>query len=595
MNVKNQVNDNLKNSFLAAFQDIQFSISDEKNENLTKVVEIERRCIATKNLIAQKLCSDDTAVIMLSQLKKCAAKVDDNKNDINNYWPQFKELGVDTKNDPKQWKSSLTDSQTLLQHLKPLPCQKNQTQPCKKKEFNDRHMENLQGMKKNRKSERNRQIAKIDSLMNLDFRNNRDQERPKPHFSPSIFHRYLETKIPLTRNPSSVRENRPGPAISSHVSTHKYVESRRQSRFQESPEKEQVNSGSNSGHTFSSFKTAKVELHEQQAKKNRQQPPRKTLGGLSSSVTQKFVCPLKGTKDKPPEPSVEDLDLPECDNELLKNIEPKMIEQIKNEIMDSGSKVTWDDIAGLRQPPKGILLFGPPGTGKTLIGKCIASQSKSTFFSISASSLTSKWIGEGEKLVRALFAVARVYQPSVVFIDEIDSLLSQRSDQEHESSRRMKTEFLVQLDGAATSEKDRILVLGATNRPYELDEAARRRLVKRLYIPLPEFAARVQIVENLLKAEKHELLKEDINEIAMLADGYSGADMSNLCKEASMGPIRSVPISQMENISEEDIRKITAQDFKQALTFVRPSVSQADLNVYIDWDKTYGSGNVQSL
>jgi SpoVK/Ycf46/Vps4 family AAA+-type ATPase len=104
-----------------------------------------------------------------------------------------------------------------------------------------------------------------------------------------------------------------------------------------------------------------------------------------------------------------------------------------------------DIFKGLRGPPKGILLFGPPGTGKTLIGKCIASQVNATFFSISASSLTSKWVGEGEKMVRALFAVARCFQPAVVFIDEIDSLLSQRSDSEHESSRRIKTEFLVQL------------------------------------------------------------------------------------------------------------------------------------------------------
>lgn len=302
-------------------------------------------------------------------------------------------------------------------------------------------MENLQDMKTNRKSERNRQRTIVDSVRNLDFRNNRDQERPKPHFSPSMFDRNLEQKIPLTRNPSSVRENRPGPGISSNLSKYKYVESRRQNRYQESPEQDKINSVSNAGHPFSSFKTAKVELHEQQAKKNRQQPPRKTLGGLSSSVAQKFVCPLKGAKDKPPEPSVEDLGLPECDNELLKNIEPKMIEQIKNEIMDSGSKVTWDDIAGLeyakrtihevlvipmlrpelftglRQPPKGILLFGPPGTGKTLIGKCIASQSKSTFFSISASSLTSKWIGEGEKLVRGLFPVFIVTQCQEILLE----------------------------------------------------------------------------------------------------------------------------------------------------------------------------------
>lgn len=124
-------------------------------------------------------------------------------------------------------------------------------------------------------------------------------------------------------------------------------------------------------------------------------------------------------------------------DERLKHIDPKMIELIRSEIMDTGSKVTWTDIAGLeyakstikeavvwpllrpdiftglRRPPRGILLFGPPGTGKTLIGKCIASQSKSTFFSISASSLTSKWIGDGEKMVRALFAVASVHQPAV--------------------------------------------------------------------------------------------------------------------------------------------------------------------------------------
>lgn len=102
-----------------------------------------------------------------------------------------------------------------------------------------------------------------------------------------------------------------------------------------------------------------------------------------------------------------------------------------------------DIFTGLRRPPRGILLFGPPGTGKTLIGRCIASQSKSTFFSISASSLTSKWIGEGEKMVRALFAVASVYQPAVIFIDEIDSLLCQRSENEHESSRRLKVIYSI--------------------------------------------------------------------------------------------------------------------------------------------------------
>lgn len=127
------------------------------------------------------------------------------------------------------------------------------------------------------------------------------------------------------------------------------------------------------------------------------------------------------------------------------------------------------------------------GTGKTLIGKCIASQVKATFFSISSSTLTSKWIGQGEKLVKALFLYAKVKQPAVVFIDEIDSILTKRSEGEHESSRRLKTEFLIQLDGATTGDDDRVLLVAATNRPQELDDAARRRFTKRLYIPLPDF------------------------------------------------------------------------------------------------------------
>lgn len=270
-----------------------------------------------------------------------------------------------------------------------------------------------------------------------------------------------------------------------------------------------------------------------------------------------------------------------------------------------------DIFTGLRRPPRGILLFGPPGTGKTLIGKCIASQSKSTFFSISASSLTSKWIGEGEKMVRALFAVAVVHQPAVIFIDEIDSLLCQRSETEHESSRRIKvmnsrapfhiisfllcfclqTEFLVQLDGAATGENERILIVGATNRPQELDEAARRRLVKRLYIPLPELPARNQILRNLLSNERSDLTETQICEIGRLAEGFSGADMKVLCHEASMEPIRSIPHWQMSDVDVNDVRAVNYDDFRVALQRVRSSVSPDDLKHYIQWNRTYGSGS----
>jgi len=144
-----------------------------------------------------------------------------------------------------------------------------------------------------------------------------------------------------------------------------------------------------------------------------------------------------------------------------------------------------DIFTGLRAPPKGLLLFGPPGTGKTMLARAIASEGKATFFSISASSLTSKWVGEGEKMVRTLFAMANIKQPSIIFLDEIDSLLCSRAQGQLESSRRIKTEFFIQLDGTRTKENDRVLVIGATNRPMELDDAVRRRFVKRLYIPLP--------------------------------------------------------------------------------------------------------------
>ncbi|KAM6549588.1 hypothetical protein CsatB_021264 [Cannabis sativa] len=270
--------------------------------------------------------------------------------------------------------------------------------------------------------------------------------------------------------------------------------------------------------------------------------------------------------------------------EKLRNLEPRLIEHVSNEIMDKDPNVRWEDIAGLdhakkcvtemviwpllrpdifkgcRSPGKGLLLFGPPGTGKTMIGKAIAGEAKATFFYISASSLTSKWIGEGEKLVRALFGVASCRQPAVIFVDEIDSLLSQRkSEGEHESSRRLKTQFLIEMEGF-DSGSEQILLIGATNRPQELDEAARRRLTKRLYIPLP-------------------------------SSGYSGSDMKNLVKDASMGPLREALKQGIEitKLKKEDMRPVTLKDFEQALQEVRPSVSLNELGTYEKWNNQFGS------
>ncbi|XP_056148031.1 fidgetin-like protein 1 [Lampris incognitus] len=374
------------------------------------------------------------------------------------------------------------------------------------------------------------------------------------------------------------------------------------------------------------FKTARDQFIINQQKKHSHQPQRSQTPGLAAAVKKslgtnrprgtfsKFVSPIPRQEDEESGAGHSYAQEPQFLDERLKNFEPKIVELIMSEIMDHGPPVAWDDIAGLefakvtikeivvwpmlrpdiftglRGPPKGILLFGPPGTGKTLIGKCIACQSGATFFSISASSLTSKWVGEGEKMVRALFAIARCHQPAVIFIDEIDSLLSQRTDGEHDSSRRIKTEFLVQLDGAATAAEDRILVVGATNRPQEIDEAARRRLAKRLYIPLPEAAARKQIVVNLMVCEKHKLREEELESIVTGTEGFSGADMTQLCREAALGPIRSIQLSDITTITHDQLRPILYGDFEEALKTVRPSVSSKDLELFEEWNKTFGCG-----
>ncbi|XP_064619122.1 fidgetin-like protein 1 [Lineus longissimus] len=392
------------------------------------------------------------------------------------------------------------------------------------------------------------------------------------------------------------------------------------------------------GQAYNAFRTAKEQLVIDNQRRNRRggSSAGSKHGGPSYGTSKKSLGTRRGPAGKfvPPVINKEDEDdgvslmrkigpggtakgssaASEELDERYKHLDQKMVELIMSEIMDHGPALTWDDIAGLefakatikeivvwpmlrpdiftglRGPPKGLLLFGPPGTGKTLIGKCIASQSKSTFFSISASSLTSKWVGEGEKMVRTLFGVARLHQPAVIFIDEIDSLLSQRSDGEHESSRRIKTEFLVQLDGATTEGDERLLVVGATNRPQEIDEAARRRFVKRLYIQLPEFAARRQIIYNLLSKQAYELTEEEVSQICTKTEGYSGADMANLCREAALGPIRSISFGDIEHITPDQVRPIVIKDLEDALGQVRASVSNKDLDLYIEWNSLYGSG-----
>lgn len=242
----------------------------------------------------------------------------------------------------------------------------------------------------------------------------------------------------------------------------------------------------------------------------------------------------------------------------------KLLTQLEGAIVMEKPNVKWSDVSGLegakealkeavilpikfphlftgkRKPWKGILLFGPPGTGKSYLAKAVATEANnSTFFSVSSSNLVSKWLGESEKLVKNLFELARTHKPSIIFIDEIDSLCSSRSDNESESARRIKTEFLVQMQGVG-NDNDGVLVLGATNIPWILDAAIRRRFEKRIYISLPEEQARASIFKIHIGNTPSTLNDEDYKALAKKTAGFSGADISVLVRDAMMQPVRKV-------------------------------------------------------
>lgn len=192
---------------------------------------------------------------------------------------------------------------------------------------------------------------------------------------------------------------------------------------------------------------------------------------------------------------------------------------------------------GRRTPWKGILLYGPPGTGKSFLAKACATEAQGTFFSVSSSDLVSKYMGESERLVRSLFEMARANRPAIIFIDEIDSLCSNRSDGENDATRRIKTEFLVQMQGVGKDETG-ILVLGATNIPWELDPAVRRRFEKRIYISLPEEAARKGLFKLNIGDTPNNLTEDDLDNLARATEGFSGSDIATVVKGALMEPVR---------------------------------------------------------
>ena len=346
--------------------------------------------------------------------------------------------------------------------------------------------------------------------------------------------------------------------------------------------------------------------------------------------------------------------------------EDPAVSRMKRELLETmvtDTEVSFDDVIGMKQtkdalveavilpkkfpsmfkgnrkPWSAILMYGPPGTGKSYLAKAVATEADSNFFSISSSSIMSKWQGESEKRIKALFDVARENKPSVIFIDEVDSIAGERGDGEQESTRRVKTQLLTEMQGVG-SDNDGILVLAATNTPESLDGAFRRRFQKRVYVGLPDKAARVAMFKKGITADdtfiKCNIRDMDYVDFGEMSDGYSGSDIINVIREALMVPIRKcrnakqfiqvedtnkfTPVEDypncarcpvdlsttpsrgkvcehcgahckiMEDLDDEtlEVPPVTADDVKTSLAGMHKSVADGELKRYIDWTLEFG-------
>ncbi|KAL8513445.1 hypothetical protein ACS0TY_012780 [Phlomoides rotata] len=334
---------------------------------------------------------------------------------------------------------------------------------------------------------------------------------------------------------------------------------------------------------------------------------------ILQSIQNENKCLTKGLKDVVPEN--------EFEKKLLAEVIPpseigvtfddigaleKVKETLKELVMLPLQRPELFSKGQLTKPCKGILLFGPPGTGKTMLAKAVATEAGANFINISMSSITSKWFGEGEKYVKAVFTLASKIAPSVIFVDEVDSMLGRRENPgEHEAMRKMKNEFMVNWDGLRTKTKERVLVLAATNRPFDLDEAVIRRLPRRLMVNLPDVQNREKILKVILAKEELDS-SVDLEAVAKMTEGYSGSDLKNLCVTAAHCPIREIlekekkekALALKENRqlpalhNSTDVRTLRAIDFKYAHEQVCASVSSEsqNMNELLQWNELYGEG-----
>ncbi|KAL3844534.1 hypothetical protein ACJIZ3_001937 [Penstemon smallii] len=371
--------------------------------------------------------------------------------------------------------------------------------------------------------------------------------------------------------------------------------------------------------------TLKLEAHEKPKVKSDVKAVRsisETKAGTTGPENKSEEPPASKTPEIPP------------DNEFEKRIRPEVIPASEigvtfadigalDEIKESLQELVMLPLkrpdlfeGGLLKPCRGILLFGPPGTGKTMLAKAIANEAGASFINVSMSTITSKWFGEDEKNVRALFTLAAKVSPTIIFVDEVDSMLGQRTRAgEHEAMRKIKNEFMTHWDGLLTKPGERILVLAATNRPFDLDEAIIRRFERRIMVGLPSTENRGNILRTLLSKEKVDD-GLDFIELAAMTEGYSGSDLKNFCITAAYRPIRE--LIQQERLKDQEkkhkaeegdqsgdssaredkkervitIRPLNMEDFKEAKNQVAASfASEGSVMTELkQWNELYGEG-----